>query len=167
MIALWKSLLAWWLCRDPRRLFVLLHNFLDIALGMKHADYFYASLLAPVDDHVLLGKRALKKHRDLRQVLPLVPDSWASSQQREIVEQLRFNLAGKLDTSFHGEIRPDLEDVILRFQAIECSRSSTARLMRLCLLTNRSCAAEAALLPPRRKRLRHGQAARCLGRSSR
>jgi plasmid stabilization system protein ParE len=29
---------------------------------------------------------------------PLVPDSWASSQQREIVEQLRFNLAGKRDT---------------------------------------------------------------------
>src|SRR5713101_156766 len=100
--------------RAGRRLLALLKNLLDIALGMKHADNFHAGLLLPVDDHVLVRKRPIEKHRELRQVPPFVPDSWASRQQREIVEQLRFNLIGKLDTGFHSEIRPDLEEVLLR-----------------------------------------------------
>jgi hypothetical protein len=87
-----------------QRLFALLEKLLDIALGMKNADDFHSSFLLPLDDHVPIRKRTVKKHWDRRQVMPLVPDSWASRQQREIVEQLRFNLAGKLDTGFHGEI---------------------------------------------------------------
>jgi hypothetical protein len=56
---------------------------------MEHTDDFYASLLAPVDDHVPVGETRDRKAPGPSSGLAAYARFLGFEQQREIVEQLR------------------------------------------------------------------------------